>query len=165
MPSGTPLRAPRSNAPDIGAPPILAAPRPLSRAYHPAYDAATRRDALEFLREKECELRPAYAALCIAYYLQRVRGREAICGADIRALFPRREDRLAGALRNAHDILRRAAVRGLVASLGEGWYGLTELGALVVDALPDDERVAALRGCRTVSCGIGRRRRGRVDDL
>src|SRR2546423_4342227 len=42
-------------------------PRPLSRAYHPTYDAATRRDALEFLREKVCELRPAYAALCIVY--------------------------------------------------------------------------------------------------
>ena len=83
-------------------------PRPLSRAYHPTYEAATRRDAVEFLRAKGCELRPAYAALAIVYYLQRVLGRDEVCGADIRALFPRPSDRLAGPLRNAHDILRRA---------------------------------------------------------
>jgi hypothetical protein len=133
-------------------------PRPLSRAYHPTYDAAQRRDALEFLREKQSELRPAYAALCIVYYLQSVRGHDAVCGGDIRALFPRQADGLAGPLRNAHDILRRAAVRGLVQALGDGWYEITPLGRAVVDALPDDERVAALRGCRTVSCGIRRRR-------
>jgi hypothetical protein len=135
-----------------------AAPRPLSRAHHPTYDAATRRDALEFLRAKGCELRPAYAALAIVYYLHRRLERPEVCGADIRALFPRPADGLAGPLRNAHDILRRANVRGLVESLGDGWYRITELGAAVVDALPDDARVAELRGCRTVSCGVGRRR-------
>ena len=86
-----------------------------------------------------------------------------MCGADIRLLFPRREERLAGALRNAHDILRRAAVRRLVESLGDGWYGITVLGTAVVEALPDDEQVATLRGCRTVSCGMGRRRVLRAD--
>ena len=145
--------------------PIAPTPRPLSRAYHPKYDANARREVLELLRAKGCELRPAYAALGIAYHLQSVWGRDAICGADIRALFPRREERLAGTLRNAHDILRRAAVRGLVESLGGGWYTITPLGVAVVEALPDDERVAELRGCRTVSCGMGRRRVAHADDL
>jgi len=134
--------------------------RPLSRAYHPTYDAVTRRDALEFLREKGCALRPAYAALCIVYFLHDSLERDAVCGADIRALFPRHADGLAGPLRNAHDILRRAGVRGLVESLGDGWYAITSLGRVVVEALPDDEQVALLRGCRTVSCGMGRRRIG-----
>jgi hypothetical protein len=138
--------------------------RPLSRAYHPSYDAPTRREALEFLREKDCALRPAYAALCIVYFLQRRLDRTVICGADIRALFPRREEGLAGPLRNAHDILRRAAVRGLVESRGAGWYTITELGESVVEALPDDALVATLRGCRTVSCGLGRRRMGHLQD-
>ena len=140
-------------------------PRPLSRAYHPKYDPAARREVLEFLRAKGCELRPAYAALGIAYQLQCVWGRDAICGADIRALFPRREERLAGTLRNAHDILRRAAVRELVGSLGGGWYTITPLGVAVVEALPDDQRVAELRGCRTVSCGMGRRRVAHADEF
>lgn len=145
----------RSDAPALSSP---TAPRPLSRAYHPTYEVGVRRAALEFLRAKDCELRPAYAALSIVYYLQRVLGKDAVCGADIRALFPRREHGLAGPLRNAHDILRRANVRGLVESLGDGWYAITELGVAVAEALPDDSQVAALRGCRTVSCGVGRRR-------
>jgi len=144
---------------------ISTSERPLSRAYHPRYEPDARRAVHEFLRAKACELRPAYAALCIAYHLQQSAGRDAVCGADIRALFPRREERIAGALRNAHDILRRAAVRGLVETLGGGWYTITPLGARVVEALPDDERVAELRGCRTVSCGVGRRRVGHLDDL
>lgn len=139
--------------------------RPLSRAHHPTYDVETRRAALEFMRAKGCELRPAYAALCIVYYLQCELGHEAVCGADIRALFPRREAGLAGPLRNAHDILRRAAVRRLVESLGDGWYGITKLGVAVVQALPDDEQVALLRGCRTVSCGVGRRRLSHAGDF
>lgn len=150
---------------DLPAEPTTSATRPLSRAYHPTYTAESRRQVLEFLRDKGCELRPAYAALAIAYHLQIIDGRDAVCGADIRALFPKRADRLAGALRNAHDILRRAAVRGLVESLGNGWYGITPLGTAVVEALPDDERVAELRGCRTVSCGMGRRRAGLATDF
>ncbi|AHG91203.1 hypothetical protein J421_3666 [Gemmatirosa kalamazoonensis] len=145
--------------------PTVSTARPLSRAYHPKYDVEHRRDVLEFLRAKGCELRPAYAALGIAYFLQQRLRRDAICGADIRALFPRREERLAGTLRNAHDILRRAAARGLVESLGSGWYTITPLGVAVVEALPDDQRVAELRGCRTVSCGMGRRRVAHADDL
>jgi hypothetical protein len=137
--------------------------RALSRTYHPAYDAAARRGVVELLREKRGALRPAYAALSIAHYLRHTLGREAICGADIRALFPRRRDDVAGTMRNPHDILRRAAVRGLVESLGNGWYAITPLGSAVVDALPDDARVAELRGCRGLSCEMGRRRIGAMN--
>ncbi len=132
--------------------------RPISRAHHPSYDAATRRDVHEYMRDRGAELRPAYAALVIMSYLQRVLGCDAVCGADVRALYPPRESRIAGSLHNAHDILRRAAVRRLVEPLGDGWYRLTSLGSAVVDALPNDDQVALLRGCRTVTSAVGRRR-------
>ena len=89
---------------------VAPATRPISRAYHPTYDVATRRRVLEFLRTKDSELRPPYAVLCIVHFVQHTLGRDAACGADVRALFPKRQDALAGPLRNAHDILRRAAI-------------------------------------------------------
>jgi hypothetical protein len=82
-----------------------------------------------------------------------------VCGADIRALFPRRQDGIAGPLRNPHDLLRRAAERQLLDALGDGWYRITTLGRDVVDALPDDARVAELRGCRRTIVGMRRRAR------
>jgi len=133
-------------------------PRPLSRAYHPVYDANVRRAAGEFLRAKDGHLRAPYAVLCVVHFVHRILGRPVVCGADVRALFPTPQTDIAGPLRNAHDILRRGAARGLVGAVGDGRYRITPLGNAVVDALPDAGRVAALRGCRTVSCAMGRPR-------
>lgn len=133
------------------------------RVYRPAYAAPVRRDFADYLQAKGCALRPAYAALCLVSFLAERGGRPAACSADIRALFPKMEEGLAGRLRNPSDILRRAADRELLEPLGGGWYRLTELGREVVDALPDASRVAELRGCRTVSCGVSRRIRSADD--
>jgi hypothetical protein len=132
-----------------------------SRGHHPQYDAATRRAVADVLREKGVELKPAYAALCIVDYLHRELGRDAVSAADVRALFPTRREGLAGPLRNAADVLRRAREGGMLESLGAGWCRLTPLGAAVVQALPDGALVGAVRGCRTAACatrpGQGRR--------
>lgn len=135
------------------------ATRTISRAHHPEFPAPLRRAASDYLRDMGCALRPPYAALALVNFLDVHAGRSVVCSADIRALFPHPREELAGALRNPSDILRRAAARGLVEPLGDGWYRMTALGREVVAVLPDEKRVAELRGCRTVSCGVGRRRR------
>jgi hypothetical protein len=129
-----------------------AAPRAGSRTYRPAHDGTRARAVQDFLLAKGGQLRPAYATLCIVYWVERVAGRAAVCAADVRVLFPRRGDAVAGRLRSASDLLCRARDDGLIEALGSGWYRMTPRGAAVVDALPDQDEVAAVRGCRSVRC-------------
>ncbi len=132
-----------------------------SRGHRPQYDAPTRRAVADVMREKGVELKPAYAALCIVHYLHEQLGRDAVSASDVRALFPSRRDGLAGPLRNAADVLRRAREGGMLEALGDGWCRLTPLGYAVVQALPDGALVGAVRGCRTAACATrpGQRRR------
>jgi hypothetical protein len=151
LPPGRAVVADAPETPDAATDAATPTPRGDSRGHRPRYDAAERRALHDVLREKCVELKPAYAVLCIVHWLHE-RGHDAVSAADVRALFPTRREGLAGPLRNAADVLRRAREGGMVEALGEGWYKLTPLGRAVVAVLPDGALVGAVRGCRTAAC-------------
>jgi hypothetical protein len=121
----------------------------------PTTDA--RRDALchaiaDFVHAKGGAMRPAYAMLCVLYYLERADGRASANAADVKAILPRLGDAVDGRLRSPADTLRRARDERLVETLGGGAYRLTPLGAAVVEALPDAAHVGAIRGTQRARC-------------
>jgi hypothetical protein len=84
------------------------------------------------------------AILCALYWLD---GETAgpVRANEIRAIYPRHEGRL---VTSPAQELRHHVKRGLTESLGDGVYRLTSLGRAVVEALPDQDAVAKLRGLR-----------------
>ena len=134
------------------------AARPSTRAYRAVASADDRRAAADFLHQKGTELRPAYAVLCLAHWVVTEAGREAVCAADVRALYPRELGVVSAPLRDPASHLRRASEVGLLEPLGDGWYRPTKLGAAVVAALPDGQLVGAILGRRAASCTVRLRR-------
>lgn len=106
----------------------------------------------DFVHAKGGAMRPAYAMLCVIYYLEREDGRASVSAADVKAILPRLGDAVDGRLRSPADTLRRARDERLVEALGDGAYRLTPLGAAVVDALPDAAHVGEIRGTQRVRC-------------
>jgi hypothetical protein len=129
-------------------------PRPLARraAAGPDRDPAAWRAIADFVYAKGGEMRPSYAMLCVAYWLEREGGGAGICAADLKAIMPQLGDAVAGRLRSPADTLRRARDEQLLEPVGAGRYRLTPLGAAVVDALPDSAQVGAIRGSRGARC-------------
>jgi len=133
---------------------------PATRVFRGTYTPAMRREAADFVRARGEALRPVYVALCIACWLRDHAGRDAVCGADVRALFPTSSDGERQRLRSPTDLLRRARNDGFLDSAGAGWYRVTALGRAVVDALPDLGAMESLVGRATARCAARRRQGG-----
>jgi hypothetical protein len=84
------------------------------------------------------------AILCALYWLDRETPGP-VQANDLRTIYPRHDGRL---VTSPAQELRHHVKRGLTAPMGDGLYRLTELGRAVVEALPDQDAVAKLRGVR-----------------
>ncbi len=115
-------------------------------------DPAAWRAIADFVYAKGGDMRPSYAMLCVAYWLERVRGEPGVTAADLKAIMPRLGDAVAGRLRSPADTLRRARDEQLLEPMEAGRYRLTPLGVAVVDALPDAAQVGIIRGSRGARC-------------